>query len=237
MNLIFWCWYCKNENKFVKATGHHHIQGNNTGNEKIPLCKTCHNKIEEICETCETQSECTRVKFEKCLRFPDTQLYYKRKPEPEILPTLKIIKPNQIKNTDIEISQEFWNRYLKPYKDRYRCFCDEQGIWSIKCKKGFIQPYSIEKKQLVAVLDFKTIRQLTWFKKKLQYKATNTTQISQEGDMDICVVFDEDSLKKLVVVFKVYKKKKLSAQTKEKLRKNLILARQQRKNKKCGPGE
>jgi len=133
--------------------------------------------------------------------------------------------------TDISISQETWNCYLRPYKKQYRCFCDEQGIWSIKCKNGYIQPYSIEKRQLVAVLDFQTTRQLTFFLKRLQCKAGYEPRITQQGDFDVCICFDEDSLKKLAHLFKVFKKKQLSAQTKEKLIKNLIFARQQRKNK------
>ncbi|KYK20868.1 hypothetical protein AYK25_04320 [Thermoplasmatales archaeon SM1-50] len=72
---------------------------------------------------------------------------------------------------DRDINGSTWQQHMKQYGTIYQLIRDEIGIWGIRCKNGTIQPYSIVKNQLVVILDFQTARQLTFFLKRLQYKA------------------------------------------------------------------
>ena len=131
---------------------------------------------------------------------------------------------------DRSIPQSTWNQHIKRYQNKYQCRCDDIGIWTIRCKNGSIQPYSLEKKQLVAALDFQTGRQLTFFLKRLQYKVRCPFKITQSGDTDVCIMFHEDDLNKFVYLLKIRRKKEITAETREKLRQNLILARKKAEN-------
>jgi hypothetical protein len=127
---------------------------------------------------------------------------------------------------DSDISLKVWNKYLKRYSSLYRCYVDEIGIWSIRCRNGFVQPYSIVKKELVAVLDFKSKKALTYFLKKLHKNNGNDYKISQIGDQDITITFCEDNIKKASVLFKFCRKKKISAELRNVLVERLEKARE-----------
>jgi len=88
---------------------------------------------------------------------------------------------------DADIPLKIWNEYLKKYGNKYQILRDEIGIWHIKCKSknnnskyATIQTYSIVKKQLCFVDEFKTKNKMTFLKKKLN----NHCEIVQEGDLD-----------------------------------------------------
>ncbi len=125
---------------------------------------------------------------------------------------------------DMDIPLNSWQSYLKKYKDKYLLEHNELGIWQIRLKRnlGFIQPYSIINKKLVAVLDFKTPNALTFFLKRAQGFDVKT---SQRGDLDLCIVFDEKNIKSVENLFKIRKKYKLSKKEREKRVKRIKKAR------------
>jgi len=110
---------------------------------------------------------------------------------------------------DADIPLKIWNEYLKKYGNKYQILRDEIGIWHIKCKPKnnnstfinnkykTIQTYSIVKKQLCFVCEFNTKNKKTFFKKKLN----NHCEITQEGNLDIVVKFDEKYFDVLSSIF------------------------------------
>ena len=86
---------------------------------------------------------------------------------------------------DRDLSDRRWNLYLKKYHKKYRCFIDEIGIWSIKCRYGFIQPYSVVQKKLVAVLTYKSSRGINILLNHLQSDSAPDFIITQHGDFEI----------------------------------------------------
>jgi hypothetical protein len=112
--------------------------------------------------------------------------------------------------TDINIPQKEWNSYLKKYEKEYKVFKDEIGIWSIKCKHGFIQPHSMIDKELAAILNFKSQRGINLLKSACLSQQLQTSRITQEGDQDIVIVFNEKEIKTASCVFGCSKKKKLN---------------------------
>jgi len=92
---------------------------------------------------------------------------------------------------DKTIKQTTWNRYLKKYSDDYKVYRNDEGIWTINCKYGFIQPYSIKHKQLIAVLTYKTQRGVNILLKKFSSDKAPDIKISQLGDFEVSIVFDE----------------------------------------------
>ena len=99
-----------------------------------------------------------------------------------------------------------WNTYMKKYGNRYRIAKDEIGIWHIRCKFGTIQLYSLLKHQVCFVGDFHSKTHKTFFKKKLDFKH----EITQEGDTDIVIMFNESLLDILPICMLPYKKYKIS---------------------------
>jgi hypothetical protein len=132
---------------------------------------------------------------------------------------------NENERQDRDISVREWQIYLQKYDDRYKLKRDEIGIWQIKCKYGTIQTYSIVNQKLCFVGDFKSKNKLTRFIKKLP----NYCLISQIGDFDIVVVFDESNLDNLVELFEIRKRRKLSNERREELRINIGKVREMKK--------
>ena len=95
-------------------------------------------------------------------------------------------------------------------------FCDECGNWQIKCKFGSIQLFSIVKNQLVFVADFNSSMRKTYFLKKV-VKTHAFNFISQEGHIDLCLVFNEVDLHFYDKICRCYHKKKLSPEHRQKL--------------------
>ena len=89
---------------------------------------------------------------------------------------------------DRDITESVWNRYLKKYNNKYMLERDEIGIWGIRLKQnlGFIQPYSLVDKQLVAVMTFRSSQHKTFFKKKLVGNVGFLVEITQEGVDELC---------------------------------------------------
>jgi hypothetical protein len=113
---------------------------------------------------------------------------------------------------DRDIQLSVWNQYLKKYDDHYLLRRDEIGICSIhlKQKLGFIHPYSIVHKQLVAVLTFRSKNHMTFFKKRLVTYKDLGLRIMQEGDFELCILFFEKDIKLVENLFKIRKKYKLT---------------------------
>jgi len=109
---------------------------------------------------------------------------------------------------DVEIGDRDWSQYLTKYTDKYQIVHDDPVtmINCIRCSRGNIQPYSIEHKKLVAVLDFHSGKALSYFVKRLEQIKVHY-EITQYGDTDICIAFGEDDLTSFVEVFEVRKRK------------------------------
>jgi len=122
------------------------------------------------------------------------------------------------KQLDRDIPLRTWQCYIKKYKDRYLLNCDEIGIWQIRLKQnlGFIQPYSIVKKQLVAVMTFRSRNQKTFFIKKMKRTTDFSLKITQDGEQELCIVFNEKNIKQLENLFKIRKRYKFSKKEIEK---------------------
>ena len=107
---------------------------------------------------------------------------------------------------DREIPEGIWNNYLKKYNNNYKVRSDEINIWQIQCKYGTIQLYSILKKELCFVGDYKSGKGVNILKRKLPAFCT----VTQEGDCDIVVKFPESEIHNVVDLFYIRKKKKIS---------------------------
>jgi hypothetical protein len=126
---------------------------------------------------------------------------------------------------DFEIPLRLWQKYLKKFTKKYIIDIDEIGINQIRCKYGSIQTYSIINQKLCFVGEFKSKNKLTRFIKKLP----DHCFISQLGDFDIIVVFDESKLDDLVELFEIRKRRKLSIERREELRINIGKVREMKK--------
>lgn len=107
---------------------------------------------------------------------------------------------------DREVPDCVWNRYMKKFGDRYRLVKDEINIWHLRCKFGSVQLYSLLKRELCFVGDFRSARHKSGFKRKCTFKH----KITQEGDTDIVIMFSEDILDSAAQALKIYRRKKLS---------------------------
>ena len=128
---------------------------------------------------------------------------------------------------DRDVCKSEWSRYLKKYFDKYLLVRDELGIWSLRLKEnlGFIQPYSLVNKRLVAVMTFRSKQHKTFFKKRLIENRGFELKITQEGDNELCIVFDEKNLNDVETLFKIRKKYKLTKKEREKRVERMKLAR------------
>jgi hypothetical protein len=126
---------------------------------------------------------------------------------------------------DIPISK--WNSYLKKYADKYLLNCGDLGNWEIRLKEnlGFIELYSLVKRQLVAILTFRSGKHKTFFKKRLVGNIENMVKITQEGEYELCLMFDEDNIKQLEFLLKIRKRFKISQKEREKRIERLKKAR------------
>ena len=107
---------------------------------------------------------------------------------------------------DREIPEGVWNNYLKKYNDKYKVRPDEINIWQIQCKYGTIQLYSILKKELCFVGDYKSAKGINLLKGKLPAFCS----VTQEGDWDIVVKFPESEIHNVIDLFLIRKKRQIS---------------------------
>jgi hypothetical protein len=125
---------------------------------------------------------------------------------------------------DIPFSQ--WQIYIKKqYGKKYRIFRDELGIWSIRCKYGFVQPFSIIKKEFVAILMYKTSRGINILLRKLQRKTAPSFRISQRGDFEVSIVFSEKNVKEFAELLSFNYRRQISAKQRKILIERLKKAR------------
>ena len=115
---------------------------------------------------------------------------------------------------DADVPLNIWNGYLKKYNDKYQTVFDELGTCQIRLLKGlgFIQPYSIIHKRLVAVMSFRSVRHKSGFKSKMVKTRLHGLEITQEGDTDICVSFPESIINKAVGLFLIRRRKHISVE-------------------------
>ncbi len=118
--------------------------------------------------------------------------------------------------------------HLLQYKLRFKCKPKKNNRTFISDMYNTIQTYSIVKKQLCFVGEFKTKNKKTFFKKKLN----NHCEIIQEGDLDIVVKFDEKYLDFLSTIFDCYRKRKYSDEYYKVLRERANKAREIKDNNK-----
>ena len=98
---------------------------------------------------------------------------------------------------DRDIPGSVWNRYTKKYGNKYRISRDEIGEWGIRCKFGRIMIYSMLKKQLCFYGDFRSVRHKNAFIKKINGNDAFTGKITQEGDVEIVIMFPEEEIDSL----------------------------------------
>jgi len=127
---------------------------------------------------------------------------------------------------DKDIPLILWNKYFKKhYGKKYRVFRDEIGIWSIKCRYGFVQPYSIVKKELVAILSYKSQRGIKILLKNIQNIKALDFRISQRGDFEVSIVFSEKDIKQFAELLGFKRKRQISEQERKILALRLEKAR------------
>lgn len=73
------CWKCK---KQINKINIHHVDGNhenNNFNNKVYLCKKCHDLVQGICDKCEKLKSCRMAIFKECWSFDDAfpPIYFK----------------------------------------------------------------------------------------------------------------------------------------------------------------
>ena len=125
------------------------------------------------------------------------------------------------KTLDRDLSDRTWNTYCKKFGNKYIIDHDEINIAVLRCTFGNIQPYSIIKKQLCFVGDFRSVRHKNAFKKKCTFKH----KITQEGDTDIVIMFSEGILDSTAQKLKIHRKKNLSDEQRNVLRERMAKIR------------
>ena len=118
--------------------------------------------------------------------------------------TSKITPEDTIK--DVLMLPSIWCGYLKKYT-KFDVYRDNSNIYCIRCKYGFLMPYCISKRLIVAVLDFKSQKGLNSIIRKLNDSLIDY-EITQEGVCDICIVFKEKDLQLVKRIFAIKRCKK-----------------------------
>ena len=113
-------------------------------------------------------------------------------------------------SSDRDIPISVWNRYMKKFGDRYRIFRDEIGEWGIRCKFGKIQLYSMLKKQLCFIGQFRSVRHKGGLLRKLNENTDLTAKITQEGDTEVVIMFPEEEFDSIALSLLPRKKTKYS---------------------------
>jgi len=107
---------------------------------------------------------------------------------------------------DREIPENIWNDYLKKYNDKYKVRHDEINIWQVQCVYGTIQLYSILKKELCFVGEYKSAKGINLLERKLP----SFCNVTQKGDRDIVVKFPESNIHDVIDLFHIRKKRQIS---------------------------
>lgn len=114
---------------------------------------------------------------------------------------------------DKDIKGTEWARYLKKYASRYRAFNAEDNIWKLKCKYGHVEPNSLENQKLCFYGDSLSSKRKTYFCSRLPEYA----EITQDGETEGVIVFPEKKLDSMAVTLNLYRKRKISVETKARL--------------------
>ena len=111
---------------------------------------------------------------------------------------------------DKDIPTTKWNRYLKKYNKEFVLHTDDVGCWQIKLRKkiGFIQPYSIVNKELVAILNFKSNTGKSYWLKNLSNVEKIDLEITQDGESELCIKFKEKDIYALETLFLYYRRQR-----------------------------
>lgn len=108
-----------------------------------------------------------------------------------------------------------WNNYLNQYRNLYKIkVCDDQ-VRAIICKHGEIKPYSLLKRELFFCGNFHSKRKKTAIKKlKPSYCV-----VLQDGEEELMLKFPENKLPELVNLINIRKRRMISQEQREKLKK------------------
>jgi hypothetical protein len=118
---------------------------------------------------------------------------------------------------DKYIPNTIYCNYMKKYAKTYQLKKMEDGIIAIKCKFGTIEPNGISKGTLGYWGFFHSLRKTNSYKKRLP----DWVEITQDASDGFSIKFPESRITELETVLEIRKKKKLSAETLDKLRQNM----------------
>ena len=114
-----------------------------------------------------------------------------------------------------------FNRHLQQFKDVYKIFRNPDHIYSIKCRYGIIQPYSLERQLLMFVGTFRTKRQKNAFLKLRPLFCG----VIFNSDTECNLVFLETKLKELELYLLIRKRRYLTEEQRRVLTFRLAKAR------------
>lgn len=121
-----------------------------------------------------------------------------------------------IYTSDREIPETVWNNYMRVFDNKYKVFKDTAGIYYLSCKYGSIQLHSMLRHQLAAVLTFKSLQGVNKTIKALKELAPGS-YVSQNGDNDVVIVFNEVDLDEVAGYLRVRYKRQYTPEQKQKL--------------------
>jgi len=117
--------------------------------------------------------------------------------------------------------KSIFNNHLNKYQDQYKIFKTNDDIYSIKCRYGIIQPFSLKKQLLIFVGTFQSKRKKSAF---LKIKPSSC-EIIQDCETECSLKFPETKLKELENYLQIKKKRILTEEQKLVLTNRIAQAR------------
>ena len=124
---------------------------------------------------------------------------------------------------DRDIPDSMWNHYMQRYKQDFKTFKGEDGIFRIKCKFGEIYPHSLIKGNLAFYGEFLTPKRKSYF---LNYLPKHV-EIIGEGETECTIKFPIGMVSEISNTLKAKKRIKLSET--EKVRRSIQLLKNKQK--------
>lgn len=125
-----------------------------------------------------------------------------------------------IKNATHErdILDSIWNRYLSKYRSQYKIEIEkETNTQHIVCKYGKIEPFGLKRGLLLFYGGFPSQTKKTYFLKKIPSMSKPT----QEGYDEVVIPFPEKDLELVEELFQIRKRRIISEEKKEIMRRQL----------------
>jgi len=122
------------------------------------------------------------------------------------------------------------DNYLKKYRDKYKVFKQQGGVWEIRCKRGnSVCVYDLgDRTLLFAFFSGKSARSVNLLIKKLQQCGV-WFKVNQLGDTEATIIFKEDDIEKFELIFKIKKRKIISEEYRKILVERMKVARESKK--------